>query len=250
MKHDGPWRGLTLGACLGVLATSSARAESLDPSSRDDSYADVWLQLDADRSAARAWVGGTKSWSSLDLGANLVLTQFYPGAWDPLQNDAVNQALKNQTRAPAVRAEVGPALLFGSLFIQPKLGLGYDFELETVGPLVPQVTAILEAFFLYFELSAQVYLYSPFESTLQDSLSTRFAALFTTNSRFGIGPQLEAIVGLHNVDGPALRSLPVGLTATVAALPGLSFGAFAGGDPAHAARYHFPVGRLTGTYLF
>ena len=251
MSHDGCRRGLAIAACLvSLAASSSAWATALDPSSRDANYADLWLRLDADRSAAQAWVGGTKSWSGLDLGANLVLTQFYPDAWDPLQNDAVNQALNNQTRAPAVRAEVSPGLLFGSLFIQPKLGLGYDFELETIGPLVPQVTAILEAFFLYVELSAQVHLYSPFESGLQDSLATRFVTLFTTNSRFGVGAQVEGIVALHNFDGSALRSIPVGLTASVAALPGLTLGVFAGADPAHAARYHFPVGRLTVAFLF
>jgi hypothetical protein len=246
------WRGgAALAAASSVLVSSHAAfAETPDPSSRDDNYADVWLRLDADRSAVQAWVGGTKSWSGFDLGANLVFTQYYPNAWDALQNDAVNEALAHQTRAPTLRAEVGPALLFGSLFIQPKIGLGYDFELETIGPLVPQATAILEAAFIYVELWAQFHFYSPFEANLQDSFYARAAVLAAWNSRIGLGLQGETTLALKNFEGPGARSIPLGLVGTVDVWGPLTLGVFAGGDVATAAHYHFPVGRLTATYLF
>lgn len=244
-------RRAALGASLAALAPNrSAAAEVPDPSSRDANYADVWLRLDADRSAAQAWVGGTKSWSGLDLGANLVLTQYYPGAWDLFQNEVFNAAYEDETRAPAVRAEVGPALLFGGLFIQPKLGLGYDFELETLGPFVPQATIILEAAFLYVEAWAQFHLYSPFESGLQDSFYNRASVLVTCTSRLGVGVQEETTVALRNFQGNGTRSVQVGLVATVLVLPALTVGVFAGADVASAAHYQVPIGRLTATYLF
>jgi hypothetical protein len=246
------WRGgaaLAAGSCV-LVSSPAAFAETPDPSSRDANYADVWLRLDADRSAVQAWAGGTQSWSGFDLGANLVLTQYYPNAWDALQNDTVNAALAHQTRAPAVRAEVGPALLFGSLFIQPKLGLGYDFELETVGPFVPQTTAIFEAAFVYVELWAQFHLYSPFEAGLQDSVYARAAVLASWNSRIGLGVQGETTLALKNFDGSHWRSVPLGLVGTVDVWGPLTLGVFAGGDVAKAAHYHFPVGRLTASYLF
>lgn len=240
---------LALAACL-LTWNASARGETRDPSSRDANYADVWLRLDAERAAAHASVGGTKSWSGFDLGANLVLTQWYPKAWDILQNDAVNQALANQTRQPALRAEAGPALLFGSLFIQPKLGLGYDLELETVGPFVPQATLILELAPLYLELGAQFFFYSPFESELQDSVQTRAALLVTWNSWLGLGAQNELTFGLKNFDGPGLRSTPLGTVATLQVAEPFTLGLFVAGDLAPDAHYHFPVGRFTATLLF
>jgi hypothetical protein len=244
-------RAMTLGAGLGALAASrSASAEVPDPSSRDANYADVWLRLDADRSAAQAWLGGTKSWSGFDLGANLVLTQYYPGAWDLFQNEVFNAAYADQTRAPGVRAEVGPALLFGGLFIQPKLALGYDFELETLGPFVPQATIILEAAFVYLEVWAQFHLYSPFESGLQDSFYNRASVLVSCTSRLGVGVQEETTVALANFQGKGTRSVQVGLVATVIVLPALTVGVFAGADVASAAHYQVPIGRLTATYLF
>lgn len=248
-SHRTAGAALAAGACL-CAWSPPALAESPNPNSRDANYADVWLRLDAERAAAQALVGGTQSWSGFDLGANLVLTQWYPKAWDVLQNDAVNQALANQTRKPAVRAEVGPALLFGSLFIQPELGLGYDFELETIGPFVPQATVIFEAAFVYLELGAQFFFYSPFESGLQDSLQTRAALVATWNSWLGLGVQNELTFGLSNFDGASLRSSPLGLVATLQVAEPFTLGVFVAGDPAHAARYHFPVGRLTATYLF
>lgn len=242
--------GVALAAALvSVGAGPSARADVPDPRSRDANYADVWLRLDADRSAIQAWVGGTKSWSALDLGGDLVLTQYYPGAWDPLQNEVVNAALQNQTRAPAVRAELGPALLFGNLFVQPKVGLGYDFELDTLN-LVPQATAILEVLFVYLEAWAQFHLYSPFDSALQDSFYARLTALATCDSRFAAGIQSELVSPLKNFQGSGPRSLQVGLAATANVYAPLTLGLFAGVDLASAARYHFPVGRLTATYLF
>jgi hypothetical protein len=241
-------------AASAVLASCAlspcAFADQLDPNSRADNYADVWLRLDLDRSALQAWVGGTKSWAGLDLGADLVLTQYYPGAWDPLQNDAFNLSLDDQTRAPALRVEIGPAFVFGGLFIQPKLGLGYDFELERIAPFVPQATFVFEVAFVYLEAWVQFFLYGPFEPAAQDSFHTRDSVLFAFDGRLALGVEGDFTVGLRNSGGDTLRSSQLGLLATANPVGTLTLGVFVGAETESRTPYRFPVGRVTGTVLF
>lgn len=241
----------TLAVC-GATA-HEAKARDLEPSSEADNFAKIWLRLDADRVGLSAWAGSTLSTGPLNLAYDVLLTQAYPGVVDPLQDAAFSAKVGDDYRAPTARLELGPAFSAGGLFLLPKLGLGYDFERQKLGPFVPQLMTILQGGPLYVESWVQFYFYDLFDDGSQDSFYTRDLVLVALNNTWAVGPQVELTVAMQNSPGKALRSLPLGATVNLSPVEPLTFGLFVGYETQKAARnseHDFVAGRLTATLLW
>jgi len=239
-------------ACASA-ATRIAPARELDPDSRADNFAKVWLRLDADRVGVSLWGGSTLSAGALNLAYDVVVTQAYPGVVDPLQGAEFSAKVGDDYRAPTARLELGPAFSTGGLFLLPKVGLGFDFERKKLGPLVPQLMTIVEGGPLYVESWAQFYLYDLFDDGSQDSFYTRDMVLVALSNTWAVGPQVELTVAMQNSPGKALRSLPIGATINMNPVDPLTLGLFVGFETQKVARnseHDFLAGRLTATLLW
>jgi hypothetical protein len=243
---------------LATLACCSAEAREAeasdpDPSSQAEDFAEVWLRLDVDRVGISAWAGSTVSSGALNLAYNAVIVQAYPGVVDPLQNSAFLSRVGDDYRAPTARLELGPAFSTGGLFLLPKLGLGYDFERQQVGPFVPQIMAILQGGPAYVESWLQFYFYDLFDQGSQDSFYTRDLLLIALSNAWAVGAQVELTVAMQNGPGKALRSLPLGAAVNSSPVEPLTFGLFVGVETQQSARnsrHDFLTGRLTATLLW
>jgi hypothetical protein len=230
-----------------LFCNSTAVAAPVDLASTDENYSDLWLRLDIDRVAANAWLGGTWSLDAVDVAYDLIVTQAFTGAVDTLD------LLTENYRSPSVRAELGPELDFGALFLLPKVGLGYDFERRGISPLVPQLIGLLQAGPLYFESWLQFYFRDLFDAGAQDSFYTRNFLLLALNNRLAFGPQFELTVALKNAPGKSLRSLPVGGRLNLAFMPELTLGLFLGYETQESGRnseQDSVTGRITVVYLW
>jgi hypothetical protein len=244
------------GESPGVVSPDAASLPN-DASHGDDpdggNYAHVWARADADRVGLQLWTGATPALGSLDLAIDLVISQAYPGAVDPTQSSAYNLALDDEYRAPSIRLGLGPAFSWGSLFVSPKLGIGYDFERQRLAPLVPQAFVIVQAGPAYFESWQQIFLYDLFEAGAQDSYYTRNLLLVALGEPTSVGLELDATVAIQNSAGDALRSLPFGVAGNVQVARELTFGLFLGYESqpeARNTRGDFVAGRVTATALW
>jgi len=234
-------------ACLAPCARAAA---DVDAHSQADNYADLWLRLDADRVGVAAWVGGTTPVGPLLLASNLVVTQVYSGAVDPMRPVA---AVDAYDRAPVARVELGPAFSSGGFFFLPKVGLGYDFDRPGLGPFVPQLMTIVQGGPLYVESWVQFFFYDLFDDGAQDSFYTRDMILVALSNSLALGPQAELTLAIQNGAGKTLRSLPVGAGVNFAPVEAATFGAFVGYETQPIARNaegDVASVRLTATFLF
>lgn len=232
------------------LAPSVPAAADVDADSQADNYADLWLRFDADRVGFQGYIGGTTPVGPLLLASNLVVTQTYSGAVDPMRPVAPADAYD---RAPVVRAELGPAFSSGGFFFLPKLGLGYDFERPGLGPFVPQLMTIIQGGPLYVESWVQFFLYDLFDDGAQDSFYTRDMILVALSNSWALGPQAELTLAIQNGAGKTLRSLPVGVAINFAPVEAATFGVFLGYETQPIARNaedDFMAVRVTATFLF
>lgn len=244
---SGSWALYVLGA-----ATPAFGAD-WDPDSEADNYADFWLRLDADRTGGELWAGTTTPIGRVNLASNLVFTQHYPDAVDPKTEAGLRARLGGDARAPAIRAEAGPAIASGGLFVLPKIGIGYDFEREKVAPLVPQVMLIVEGGPAYIESWVQFFFYDMFAAGAQDSFYTRDVVAVALSNHVALGVEAELTVALKNAPGGALRSLAVGPRVTVSPTEALALGLFVGYESQASARQStddFLAGRFTATLLW
>jgi hypothetical protein len=242
---------LACGALFTAFAASAGAAE-IDPDSEADNYADVWVRLDADRVGLNAWVGGTTPIGPLELASNVIVSQGWPGAVDPIQGSVVD-ASGDDYRAPALRLELGPAFATGGFFFLPKVGFGYDLEREKFGPLVPQLFTIIQAGPAYFESWVQFYFYNFLDEGTQDSFYTRDMLLVALSNQFAVGAEVDLTVAIKNSPGKALRSLALGPTATYSPWEPFTVGLFVGYEFQKSARnseHDFLAGRVTVTYLW
>ena len=219
-----------------------------------DNYAQLWVSLAADRVGAEVAAGGTPTLGALDWALNVVVFQPFPGVVDPKRGQPSAVQRDADARAPSVRLELGPALSWGGFFFLPKIGLGYDFELERIAPLVPQLQSILQFGPGYIESWLQLQLYDLFDAGAQDTLYSREALLIALDNSWAVGAQVEFSLAVKNAPSKdRLRSLPVGAVANLQVARWLTLGLFVGWETQPEARngeHDGLAGRLTVTGMW
>jgi hypothetical protein len=110
--------------------------------------------------------------------------------------------------------DIGPSFVAGPMYVTPMIGLQVDWAQWKAVSLVPQLYITGGPDPLYMELWVQNYANSVFTETAGNTLYFRFFIDYKLGKYFGVGPEIEALLGLNDAakpNGDTLVLLPVGL---------------------------------------
>jgi len=166
------------------------------PAAEEETFPAAWFRIDSDGAGLQLWAGATHMLSdSVGIASDIYL---------------------NATPALG-EFDLGPSFLAGPLVITPMLGIQADFVNHRAMSLVPQLYITGGPDPIYLEFWFQNYENQVFDKTSGSNTAYyRFFIDYKIGKYFGIGPEVEATIGLNEAgkalfaNGEALGSLPVG----------------------------------------
>jgi hypothetical protein len=199
------------------------------PAEEEETWPAAWFRIDSDFGGLQLWAGATHMLSdTVGIATDMYVNSGTLGEFD-----------------------IGPSFVGGPFYITPMIGLQADWsEFEAVA-LVPQLYVTGGPDPIYTELWVQNYQYNVFDGTNGfNTLYVRFFIDYKIGKYFGVGPEVEATLGLNDAakggGDDSLLSLPVGLNFMLSNYgKGNNFFIFAGYETQDTPNDSHLTGRLT-----
>jgi hypothetical protein len=198
------------------------------PAEEEETWPAAWFRIDSDFAGLQLWAGATHMLSdTVGIATDMYVNSGTLGEFD-----------------------IGPSFVAGPLYITPMLGLQVDWSQFKAVALVPQLYITGGPDPIYTELWVQNYEYNVFDDTNgANTLYFRFFIDYKIGKYFGVGPEVEALLGLNDAakpSGDTLVSLPVGLNFMLSNYgKGNNFFLFAGYETQDTPNDAHLTGRLT-----
>jgi hypothetical protein len=198
------------------------------PAEEEETWPAAWFRIDSDFAGLQLWAGATHMLSdTVGIATDMYVNSGTLGEFD-----------------------IGPSFVAGPLYITPMLGLQVDWSQFKAVALVPQLYVTGGPDPIYTELWVQNYEYNVFDDTNgANTLYFRFFIDYKIGKYFGVGPEVEALLGLNDAakpSGDTLVSLPVGLNFMLSNYgKGNNFFLFAGYETQDTPNDAHLTGRLT-----
>jgi hypothetical protein len=198
------------------------------PAEEEETWPAAWFRIDSDLAGLQLWAGATHMLSdSVGIATDMYVNSNTLGEFD-----------------------IGPSFVAGPLYITPMLGLQVDWSQFKAVALVPQLYVTGGPDPIYTELWIQNYEYNVFDDTNgANTLYFRFFIDYKIGKYLGVGPEVEALLGLNDAakpSGDTLVSLPVGVNVMLSNYgKGNNFFIFAGYETQDTANDAHFAGRLT-----
>jgi hypothetical protein len=165
------------------------------PAEEEETFPAAWFRIDSDLGGLQLWAGATHMLSdSVGIATDMYVNSGTLGEFD-----------------------IGPSFVAGPMYVTPMIGLQANWANWEMVSLVPQFYLTGGPDPLYMELWVQSYLNGVFDSeSLGDpnTLYFRFFIDYKLSKYIGIGPEVEALLGLNDSakpSGDTLLLLPVGV---------------------------------------
>jgi hypothetical protein len=159
----------------------------------EESFPAAWFRIDSDLGGLQLWAGATHMLSdSVGIATDMYVNSGTLGEFD-----------------------IGPSFVAGPMYVTPMVGLQVDWAQWKAVSLVPQLYVTGGPDPIYLELWVQNYANSIFAEDAGNTLYFRFFVDYKLGKYFGIGPQIEALLGLNDAakaNGETLQLMPVGLS--------------------------------------
>jgi hypothetical protein len=179
------------------------------PPAEEETFPAAWFRVDSDLASLQLWAGATHMLSD-SVG---------------IATDMYVLGLSSPTAGFLTLGEfdIGPSIVAGPMVITPMLGLQVDWGNHALAALVPQLYVTGGPDPIYMELWVQNYAYTVFDKSNvtptggANTLYFRFFVDYKVGKYFGVGPEVEATLGLNDAgkalfaSGETLGSLPIGL---------------------------------------
>lgn len=165
------------------------------PAPAEETFPAAWFRIDSDGSMLQLWAGATHMFSdTLGLATDMYVNSAWLGEFD-----------------------LGPSFLAGPMVITPMLGFQADWANHKGNSIVPQLYITGGPDPVYLEFWFQNYENQVFDKAYGTNTAYfRFFIDYKLGKYFGLGPQVEATIGLNDAgkasfaNGEALGSLPIG----------------------------------------
>jgi len=165
------------------------------PAADEETFPAAWFRIDSDLGGLQLWAGATHMLSdSVGIATDMYVNSGTLGEFD-----------------------IGPSIVAGPMYITPMIGLQADWAQWKAVSVVPQLYITGGPDPIYTELWVQNYLYSAFTEDAANTLYFRFFIDYKLGKYFGIGPEVEALIGLNDAaknqfqPDSSLQLLPIGL---------------------------------------
>jgi hypothetical protein len=169
-----------------------------EPAAEEETFPAAWFRIDSDLAGVQLWAGATHMLSeSVGIASDIYV----------LQAGGVSLG----------EFDIGPSFVAGPMYITPMIGLQVSWTTFEAAALVPQLYITGGPDPIYMELWVQNYEYNVFLDGGPNTLYFRFFIDYKLGKYIGIGPEVEATLGLNDdakdlfASGETLGSLPVGL---------------------------------------
>lgn len=169
------------------------------PAAEEESFPAAWFRIDSDLGGVQLWAGATHMLSdSVGIATDMYVLQTAAGS-------------------SLGEFDIGPSIVAGPMYVTPMVGLQVDWAIWKAAAVVPQLYITGGPDPIYTELWVQNYLYSTFTEDAANTLYFRFFIDYKLGKYVGIGPEVEALIGLNDAGKNAyqadssLQLLPVGL---------------------------------------
>jgi hypothetical protein len=163
-----------------------------EPAAEEESFPAAWFRIDSDIGGLQLWAGATHMMSdTVGIATDMYVNSGTLGEFD-----------------------IGPSIVAGPMYITPMIGLQVNWLEWRAVSLVPQLYITGGPDPLYMELWVQNYANTVFDEDAGNTLYFRFFIDYKIGKYFGVGPEIEALLGLNDAakpNGETLQLLPVGL---------------------------------------